>query len=333
MKIRFTILFVFCALQCLTQDLSLSQFHNLPALLNPAAVGNFPEQFRVTAGHKSQWGALTNGFSTNFFSVEGSLAERKKDSYPSVGLIAITDKAGDSGYSSTILRALGAYNFKLSRYNSLSFGLEAGFNQRSFSLDGLAWDSQFNGAGHDPSLPSNESFSNQNVNNIDFGFGSEFKHVNIRELSWTAGLGIHHYYQDRTVLDNGEDLHPILAQAYWIAEQKNGFLKWRYYALLQSQNLAAALSGAVGGELFYRFSYDARYTNFKTSSSISLGALYRYHDAVTVLTSFEFKRILRATFSYDFTVNGLATSNGFRGGPEFMITYLGDFSGIKKRKI
>jgi len=333
MKVLSVIALVCLALQCRTQDFSMSQFQNSTALLNSAAVGDFSEQFRVTAGHKTQWGALANSFSTNLISIEGSLTKNRKDNYPSAGFIAITDKAGKSGYSAAIYRALGAYKFKLNRHKSISLGMEVGLNQRRFSLDGLAWDSQFNGAGYDPSLPTGESFSNQTISDLDVGFGAEFRNENTKKLKWKAGLGFHHYYQQRTVLENGKDHYPTLAQAYWIAEKSKGSLMWRYYALLQSQNLTGALSGSLGGEVFYRFNYDSRYTTYSTSSSLSLGALYRYHDAVTALVGFEFKRKLRVTLSYDFTVSSWNASNNFRGGPELMLTYLGSIGGAKKRKV
>jgi len=333
MKYSLLIALVFCALQCKTQDFTLSQFHNLPSLINPASVGNFPEQVRVTAGHKRQWGSITNPFSTTFFSAEGSLNNSRAENYPSFGILAITDKAGSSGYESSIYRALGAYRFKLKADKSLSFGLEVGFNQRKFSLDGLAWDSQFNGAGFDPSLPTNEAFSANSVNDVDFGFGAEFRNENIRKLFWTAGIGLHHYYQERSVLENGQDKYPTLAQAYWIGEQVKGFFKWKYYALLQSQNLTGALSGTVGGEVFYRFNYDSKFTNFSTSSSLSAGVLYRYNDAAVALVGFEYKRIVKVSISYDLTVSSLSSSNRTNGGPEFLITYLGNFKKTSKRRI
>lgn len=333
MRIVVVISFIFCALQCHTQDLSLSQFHNVPALINPAAVGNFPEQYRITAGHKRQWGALANPFVTSFFSAEGSLTKNRRGNYPTIGLLAVTDKAGKSGYEASIYRAMGAYRFKLKRYKYLSFGLELGFNQRKFSLDGLSWDSQFNGAGYDPSLPTNESFSNQTINDLDAGFGAEYSYENPRELSWKAGIGLHHYYQQRSVLANGEDFYPTLGQIYWIGQQTKGSLKWNYYALLQSQNLTGAISGAVGGEVFYRFNYDSKYTNHSSSSSVSLGALYRYNDAVTALVGFEYKRIFKISMSYDVTVSSWSSANTFRGGPELMLTYLGNLQKTKKRKL
>ncbi len=333
MRIVIVILFIVSLVECSCQDLSLTQFHNLPALVNSAATGDFPEDFRITAGHKTQWGALTHPFKTNFFSAEGNLTKSRKGNYSSLGIIAITDKAGKSGYSASIFRALGAYRFKLSQYKSLSFGMELGFNQRKFSLDGLAWDSQFNGAGYDPTLPSNEFFSNQTVNDLDTGFGAEFRNENVRKLFWKTGIGFHHYYQERTVLENGRDKHPTLAQAYFIAEQRNGVFMLRYYALLQTQNISGAISSSLGGELFYRFNPDSKYTNFSTSSSVSIGALYRYNDAVSALMGFEYKRILRTSISYDFTVSSWKSANGFRGGPEIMITYLGNLGGTKKRKV
>ncbi len=314
------------------QDLSLSQYHHLMSLVNPASTGGEQDDIKAVISHKRQWGAVSTPFVTSLFSVEWNpIPTKKNKSRPSIGLIAVTDKAGSSGYKSSMFKALGAYHIKLNRTKNLSFGLEVGYNQRNFSLEGLSWNSQYNGAGFDSSLPTLENFNNTSNKNIDAGFGAEFTNNNPRKLYWKTGIAIHHYYQEQTVLENGEDALPALGQAYFHGQQTNGYMMYRYYAMVQSQNLAA-ISGTVGIDVSYRFNYDSKFTSFSTSSAITAGMFYRYRDAIIALVGYEYKRQFRLAISYDVNTSNLRTSSKFNGGPEINLAYFGNF-GKKRRKI
>ena len=314
------------------QDVSLSQYHNLSCLLNPASTGSYGDDIKATLSHKRQWNSVSTPFITNLFCVEWNPGSKNKNKInkPSFGLVAVTDMAGSSGYKSSIFRALGAYHLRLNKTKNLSFGLELGYNQRNFSFDGLAWDAQFNGVGYDASLPTLENFNNTSNKNLDAGFGMEFTNKKPRKLHWKSGVALHHYYQKQTVLENGEDALPTLAQLYFQGQQTNGFMVFRYYALVQSQSLAA-LSGTLGMDASYRFNYDSKYTNFSTSSAITAGVFYRYRDAVIALLGYEYKRQFRLSVSYDVNISTLRTSSKLNGGPEINLAYFGNFDRKRSR--
>lgn len=316
----------------LAQDVQLSQFHNLGVLINPASAGSAEEDLRATLAYRSQWGSLDEPFVTSLVTAEyNPSAGKRRNNHFGFGLAAFTDKGGTSGYKSATYRGMAAYHVKLDAKKELSFGLEASYNQRTFSLDGLAWDSQFNGVAYDPSLPTFENWNNRAVSNIDFGFGAEFRNMNYRKLAWQAGAALHHYYQDQSTLENGEDLLPTLAQTYFKAQQNKGPLMYRYYGLFQSQNFSA-FSTTVGMDVSYRFDYDSKYTSFSSSSAITAGAMYRFRDALVALVGYEYKRQFRLSMSYDFTLSQLRPTTGIGGGPEINFTYLGSF-GNKRRRV
>lgn len=305
-----------------TQDLSFSQYFHLNNYINPAATGNTPEDLTVTLAYRNQWSSVSDAFSSSLVSVEYTPGKKKKNrSYLSLGLLGVSQKAGVSQFKSSIYRGIGAFHFQLAKEKKLSFGLEIGYNQRSFDLDGLAWDSQFNGAGHDPSLPTMETFSNTSNSFLDTGFGVEFRNENIRRFFWKAGLGVHHYYQDQTVLENGNDPLASLSQLYFQSQQTNGYFMFRYYCMVQAQDLAA-ISGTVGADITYRVNYDSKYTNFSSSSAITAGLFYRYRDAIIALVGYEFKRQFRLGVSYDINVSTLRPASNLNGGPEINLTYL-----------
>ena len=148
------------------------------------------------------------------------------------------------------------------------------------------------------------NFNNTSSKNLDAGFGVEFTNKKPKKLLWKTGLALHHYYQKQTVLENGEDALPTLAQLYFQGQKSNGFMMYRYYSLVQIQSLAA-LSGTIGMDASYRFNYDSKYTNFSTSSAITAGLFYRYRDAVIALVGYEHKRQFRISVSYDVNISNL----------------------------
>jgi len=341
MRVLFLIssMFLFCCV-AIGQDAAFSQYFNLNTLINPASVGNVPENINLTVAYRNQWGTVSSPFITNLFSAEFNPQKQGKNtagrrvkskrSKLCFGILAFTEKAGTSGYKASTLRGISSYHFKLTRYKELSFGLELGYNQRSFSLDGLAWDAQFNGVGYNPALPSQESFSEPNTGNIDTGFGVEFRNLNPKKFIWYAGMGVHHYYQQQTVLENGVDLLPTLSHIYFKGQNSLNNMMYRYYAIISSQDLGA-LTGTIGMDASYRFDYDSKYTSFSTSSALTLGGFYRYRDAIIALIGYEYKRIFRLSFSYDVNVSSLRNASSFNGGPEINLSYLHTF-GKNRRK-
>ncbi len=313
------------------QDLSLSQYHLVENLVNPASTGSGPSDIKAVLAHKRQWGAVSTPFVTSLFAAEWNpFLSKRRSNQIAFGLVAITDKGGSAGYSAGIYRLTSAYHLKLNKTKQLSFGLELGYNQRRFNLDGLAWDSQFNGVAYDPSLPTGEFWSGAPVGYFDAGFGMEFQNKNLRKLYWKSGVAFHHYYQGQTVLENGEDLLPTLGQVYFQGQQTNGYMMYRYYLLLQSQNLSA-YSGTIGADVSYRFNYDSRYTSFSTSSAATIGVFYRYRDAIIPTIGFEYKRMFRLSLAYDINISRLTTASNFNGGPEINFTYYVNFNKSRRR--
>jgi hypothetical protein len=59
--------------------------------------------------------------------------------------------------------------------------------------------------------------------------------------------------------------------------------------------------------------------------------LYRVNDGPVFLTRIEKENYIFG-FSYDITTSGLASVNGYRGGIEFSIGYIGDIGVAKTKK-
>src|SRR3546814_4214408 len=55
------------------QDPHLSQYYSSPLFLNPALTGMFNGEFRISGNQKTQWGSITNPYSTSVASFDALL--------------------------------------------------------------------------------------------------------------------------------------------------------------------------------------------------------------------------------------------------------------------
>ncbi|NNE56266.1 MAG: PorP/SprF family type IX secretion system membrane protein, partial [Flavobacteriales bacterium] len=154
--------FSVCAFCSFGQDEIFSRFDSQPLMLNPAFTGEIEEDYRASISYRNQWSSIVNAFKTSAASFEmTALRQANSPNHLGFGGYVVSDKAGASKLG--VLKAMGsaAYHLGLNDNNALSAGVQVGYVQRSVTLDGLKWDSQFNGVGYDPSLATNETFTSQ----------------------------------------------------------------------------------------------------------------------------------------------------------------------------
>ena len=75
------------------------------------------------------------------------------------GLQVLSDQAGTSNLSNSKIALSGSFIYMLNDNNYLTSGIQAGFIQRSFSMDDLYFDSQITPSGINTGLPNNENIS------------------------------------------------------------------------------------------------------------------------------------------------------------------------------
>lgn len=143
------------------QDIHFSQFYVSNLTLNPATTGVMTCQMRVSAIYRNQWASAAGQYAFNTFGlgVEGKFEAGKND-YVGAGLSVWVDRAGASAFTSIQASVSGSYLKKIGgrRANEhyLVAGGQIGFVQRSVRLDQLRWGSQWDGTGHNGSLPKDQ---------------------------------------------------------------------------------------------------------------------------------------------------------------------------------
>ncbi|RNI27003.1 PorP/SprF family type IX secretion system membrane protein [Rufibacter latericius] len=110
--------------------------------LNPAFTGLLSD-YSITAGYRSQWTGVNNGFSTQWASGEYRFQENKN----ALGATFLADKAPTGGYQKIQAGLLYAYHTKLREKLDLSAGMQVGYGSQKPSTNGLVFEDQLNSNG------------------------------------------------------------------------------------------------------------------------------------------------------------------------------------------
>lgn len=189
-----TLLALMTSLPSTAQDVHFSQFFNAPLVVNPANAGDIEGDQRFVLIHREQWNSTGSPFKTDAFSYDAPVLAGKLGGgrYLGVGLHAFSDRAGAARFGDTKADLSVSYALRGGRASLISFGMQGGYGQRSASFDGLRWDSQYNGAGYDPSLPTNETMPTSRRRFVDFGAGMLAKGELNNGILWKGGASVFH---------------------------------------------------------------------------------------------------------------------------------------------
>ncbi|QCX38254.1 type IX secretion system membrane protein PorP/SprF [Aureibaculum algae] len=295
-KFGVSILFVFiCNLTMAQQQPQYTQHMYNTTALNPAYAGT-NEGLEATLLHRSQWVGVTGAPVTQSLSIDGKVGQRI-----SLGLGAYNEKIGPS--NEVNINGIFAYEVMLGQNTRLSLGLNLGID--FYNVDwskGLYYDNQ------DPIF-------NENVNEIRpiVGAGS-FLYGEKWYLGVSAPnlLGLNSF----NAKNDGEQ----------VIERVNHYYLMGGYIFDVSRDLKfkpAVLAKVIEGS---PVSIDAS-ANFLIQDKITLGAAYRFNDAVSGIIGLQLGQRIFVGYSYDYTLTDLSDYNN--GSHEIILKYSG---GNAKRK-
>lgn len=328
MRLLLTISLVFFAVAGRAQDLLLTQFDRVNALVNPALVGDIDGNYSVHTHYRNQWPGIGEAYTSTLISGEARFFEGDySPSFLGVGLVLVNDKAGNSALTTRSVRGSISYNLSPNDYNQLAFGLQGAYVHRTISYEGLAWDSQYNGTGYDPSLDSQENFAGATRGVVDLAAGISWAHE--KKRSYRVSYGVYHMMQDRSLLASGKDAYAFRHTLRWDLKKQYRKALVRYMAMGSAHAGARTVSfGAVGT---YQFGSNSRYTTFRTSSLLMAGLYYRYGDALTPVVGGRLKEYAEVLIGYDITLSNLNKVNRYRGGWEISLRYTGAFDEQRRK--
>ncbi|MCL5246208.1 type IX secretion system membrane protein PorP/SprF [Cellulophaga sp. 20_2_10] len=240
----------------------------------------------ATVLHRSQWVGLDGAPTSQSFSIQGKLKERI-----GVGLSAINDKLGAS--NNIVVNANFAYELPLGYTTKLSLGLNAGLD-----ILNIDWSKGSYSNNLDPIFNQN----NKDVRPV-LGIGAF-----MYGTKWYAGLSTQNLFNSE-IYNDKDDI---------VTDRKSQYYAMAGYVFDLSRNLKfkpSILTKHVSGA---PVTVDVS-GNFLINEKFSLGAAYRYDDAVSALAGFHITKELFLGYAYDYSLTDLGDYNN--GSHEIILKY------------
>ncbi|MCE2786441.1 MAG: PorP/SprF family type IX secretion system membrane protein [Bacteroidota bacterium] len=273
------------------QDPQFSQFYANPIYTNPAFTGAATNA-RVTVSARSQYIGLNKNYRTGAASFDMNIAELNGG----IGLIALTDMAGDGNLTSTIVGGVYAYHLSLNRYISLRAGIEANYHQRVYDFSQFRFGDQIDDR-YGFTKPTNERVGQEQIGFMNFGTG-----MLVYSNQLYAGLAIHNLTEPNQSFYNPNASNEAfkLPRRYTLHAGGNIFLSKQ-----RNEALRTALSPAI----LYMQQRNFNQLNiglYYKKQSLTAGLWFRQTsnnaDAIIFLIGLKFPKF-RVGYSFDATIS------------------------------
>lgn len=283
------------------QDPVFSQFYATPLLLNPAFAGTTFAP-RISMSYRNEWPSFADAgiaYSTYAASYEQFIPQANSG----IGLMLMTDNAGDGLLKMTNVMATYAYRIAVNDDFQLKLGIEAGFRQYNLDWDKLVFLDQIDPI-NGPVSPTNE-IQPDALNNTIFDAGAGLLAYSGQ---FYGGVSLHHLTTPNEGFLNVNDglveglplrlsMH---AGAQFIVKEGNK----RRPASFISPNILYLKQGDQG-----QVNVGAYYN----LGLVFAGGWYRHAfgnpDAAIAMVGVTYD-ILKIGYSYDFTLSSLAPTGG-----------------------
>ncbi|MCC6600122.1 MAG: type IX secretion system membrane protein PorP/SprF [Crocinitomicaceae bacterium] len=270
------------------QELMISQYMFNGMVLNPAYAGSHP-YWSASLLHRSQWVKFDNAPTTQTFSIDGPIANRKFG----MGLTVSNDQLGitkqlEVGVNFAAKVALGSGN--------LAAGIRvAGANYTANLSDAVIWDTQ------DPVYANN--IKNELVPKVGLG-------LYYYQRKWYAGVSV------PTVYSSDDKIIPSTSSASRFFE--NHYYFNAGYVFEVTPTLAIKPSTLIKYQPEAPVEADIN-CNFLFFKKFWLGAGYRTGDALVAMAEWNITPQLRLGYAYDYTLTDIA--NYSSGSHEVMLGF------------
>lgn len=316
----------------LAQDVHFSQFNNSPMIINPALTGAFNAEHRIIANYRTQWGSIAKPYTTYALSYDVGLLKSSHAGFLGIGLQLFADQAGDLKMGIMQANLSVAYHVAIAKNHFLTAGIQGGYSQRSIKESGMMWDSQYDPnseGGYNSSLPSNETMNFNSFGIGDFSGGILYSFNNGAtnmasndQIKGNVGLAVFHINQPKKTFTNFEPKKLFIK--YAVHTNLHFGIPGTFLSLVPSgmMYVQGPAREILAGMLFrFRLQESSKYTNFVSETALSVGAHYRFGDAIVVTGQFEIKNWLLGV-SYDVNISKLAAASKSMGGLEVCLRYM-----------
>lgn len=312
------LLLLFVCSSSFAQDIHYSQFNSSPQNLTPAQTGLFDGDWRFVGNYRSQWSAIPVPYKTFSLAADTRFSKLLKNDVPAAGLVINTDKAGDSKFTTLQVLASLAYIKKLTAdsTNFLSLSVQPGFTTKSFDVNALTFDNQYNGDVYDKNLLSGENFAKTRISYFELGGGLAYLWKKSARKQVNIGVSAMHLTQPKQSFFNNDKIKLDIKSCvsglaeFPVAEKLDVIPTFMF----QSQGkFKETLVGGFGK--YYLKPIDG------LTTAVSLGAFYRLKDAFIVVANMDYRNF-NVGVSYDVNTSRLIAATNRRGAFELSIIYI-----------
>jgi type IX secretion system PorP/SprF family membrane protein len=295
------------------QDFHLSMYDSPPMFLNPAFTGLIDQKARIHAQYRNQWSTVTfKPFTTALISAD---IPKGKWGY---GVQVINMRAGIGNYNAFQFLLSAGYGVPLdkNKLHNISFGLQAGFTQKSVREENLTFDEQYNhhnGGFFDNSYSSNENFTRQSqiLPQLNAGVLYYYSKQQTRVNPFLGISGFNLTNSKETFFDQNNHL-PIRFNIHAGTRVNiNELIYLIPKILIMKQGKAFEQTYALDGGYYLK----------QGGLFIIAGYVFRAKDASVANIGFKKDNYL-LKFGYDFNTSSLKTASKSRGAMEIAFTYL-----------
>jgi type IX secretion system PorP/SprF family membrane protein len=308
------------------QDVHFTQYFTSPLTLNPALTGLVPDDMRLSANYRSQWGSVsanpyvTGTVSFDIATLKGKLPEGDA---LGLGLLGLYDKSGSGGLKNTTVGLSVAYHkaFGRDRQQHISFGMQANLVQKNLDFARLTFEDMYNNGSGTLAYPTSEVFNNAQLTYPDFNGGVMYSGKISDHITTYLGYSYYHFTQPvETFLGN---------DSYQIHPRHTGYMGGSFdmnpntvlYASALYQSQASATEIVVGAAVGFILN-PGHDEEFQKNTIFYLGGWYRYGDAVAPYIGIEWSK-MRLGFSYDANISTFTPATHGVGAYEISLIYFG----------
>ncbi|MGZ4116433.1 MAG: PorP/SprF family type IX secretion system membrane protein [Bacteroidia bacterium] len=311
-------LFLLCVGIVHSQDIHYSQFNASPQNLNPAQTGLFNGDWRFAGNFRSQWSVIPVPYRTFSIASDTRLKTNLKNDAVAAGVVINTDKSGDSKFTTTQIYLSGSYIKKLNKDSTqfLSIAVQPGIASKSFNVNALTFDNQFNGDNYDPTLGSGENFPKTRMTYFDLGGGLAYLYKKNQRMQASIGVSALHLNSPKQSFFNNDAIRLDVKTSV------NGFVELPVSEQLdvmptvlyqQQGKFHETVVGLFGK--YYLKPVDG------ITTAVSLGGFYRVQDAFILVANMDYRNF-NVGVSYDMNTSKLIAATNHRGGFELSVIYI-----------
>lgn len=300
------------------QDIHYSQFNASPQNLNPAQTGLFDGDWRFVGNYRSQWSSIPVPYKTFSLATDTRLKTKLKNDVPALGLIINNDRSGDSKFTTSQIFISGSYIKKLNKDSThfLSLALQPGISTKSFDINALTFDNQYDGDNYNASLASGENFSKTRITYFDMGGGLTYLWRKNSRTKVNFGVSAFHLNRPKQSFFNNDEIRLDVKTTISGIGEIPVTAKVDLLPSFLYQHQGKFHETLLG--LFGKY-YLSPVNGMETA--VSLGAFYRLKDAFILAANMDYRNF-NVGLSYDINTSRLREATNRRGGFEISVIYI-----------